>query len=418
MRGRIIRPGLLIASIATMMLVVAAAGGGVAAGQSNERPELRFTKRQLFVSPYESTAVGDLNKDGHVDIVYGAYWFEGPHFVPHTFRPNHVAAEYMRANSDHVLDVDGDGWPDVIAGGWNEDGIYWYRNPGNGPAERGKPWEMHLAWEARRLAKTRGHMEMFALHDYDGDGRPELHSANYRKEEPLEVWRLTKGPDGQPALTPFVLGAEGGGHGYAWGDVNGDGREDVLTEVGWYERPAGDPFARAWTLHAETALPHPSCPFVVTDLNRDGRLDIIFGRGHDVGLYWWEQQAPSADGTTQWKRHVIDESWSQAHAISLADLDGDGVNELVAGKCIWAHDGGDPGAAEPPAIYYYTWRASTQTFTRHTIAAPGEHIALGRQYNVTDLNGDGRLDLTAPSKLGLWILINDGDGRAARPATR
>jgi hypothetical protein len=373
-------------------------------------PELRFTKKQLFVNPYESAAVGDVNKDGHVDIVYGAHWLAGPDFVPRAFRPNHLAKEYMRANSDHLYDVDKDGWLDVIAGGWGEDGIYWYRNPGNGPVVRGKPWEMHLPWEAHLLAKTRGHMEMFALHDYDGDGVPELHSANYRKAEPLEVWRFEKGADGGPALTPFVLGAEGGGHGFAFGDVNGDGREDVLTEIGWYERPAGDPFAGPWTLHAETALPHPSCPFVVKDLNDDGRLDIIFGRGHDVGLYWLEQQAPRTDGTTVWTKHVIDESWSQAHAISLADLDADGEQDLVAGKCIWAHNGDDPGAAEPPAIYYYTWSKATRTFTRHTIAATGENIALGRQYAIADLNGDGRLDLTAPSKLGLWVIFNDGAG--------
>ena len=79
------------------------------------------------------------------------------------------------------------------------------------------------------------------------------------------------------------------------------------------------------------------------DLDGDGRLDILFGRGHDVGLYWWQQQAPKADGTTVWKPHVIDESWTQAHAIALADLDGDGQEELIAGKCIWAHEGGDPG---------------------------------------------------------------------------
>jgi hypothetical protein len=138
-----------------------------------------------------------------------------------------------------------------------------------------------------------------------------------------------------------------------------------------------------------------------------------------VGLYWWEQQAPQADGTTTWKKHVIDESWSQAHAIALADLDGDREEELVAGKCIWAHNGDDPGAAEPPAIYYYKWNRSTATFTRHTISAPEERIALGRQFNVVDLNGDGRLDLTAPSKQGLWILLNEGPaakGAAAKPS--
>jgi FG-GAP-like repeat len=394
------------AYVTSIILFIVLAGG--AAQENKPSRSLKFSKRQLFVNPYESCAVGDLNRDGHPDIVYGSYWFGGPDFIPRTFRPNHVSQEYLRANSDHIYDVDKDGWPDVIAGGWTEDGIYWFKNPGNSAAERGKPWEMHLPWEARLLARTRGYMEMFALHDFDKDGVPELHSACYRKKEPLEVWRFTKGLDGAPALKPFVLGAEGGGHGFAFGDVNGDGLEDVLCEIGWYERPVGDPFAKSWKFHAETALPHPSCPFVVKDLNGDGRLDIIFGRGHDVGLYWWEQLKPKPDGTTVWKQHVIDESWSQAHALALADLDGDGQEELIAGKCIWAHEGGDPGAADPPAVYYYSWNRSTSSFTRHTIAAPGENIALGRQYSVVDLNGDGRLDLTAPSELGLWVFFNEG----------
>lgn len=71
-----------------------------------------FTKKQLFVNPYESATVADLNRDGHVDIVYGAYWLAGPDFVPRAFRPNHTSKEYLRANSDHVLDVDKDGWPE------------------------------------------------------------------------------------------------------------------------------------------------------------------------------------------------------------------------------------------------------------------------------------------------------------------
>ena len=81
---------------------------------------------------------------------------------------------------------------------------------------------------------------------------------------------------------------------------------------------------------------------------------------------------------------------------------------MVAGKCIWAHNGGDPGAAEPVAIYYYKWDKKALKFTRYTIADKGENIALGRQYDVVDLNKDGKLDLTAPSKQGLWVLINKG----------
>jgi hypothetical protein len=389
-----------------------ASGSVVGCGSSNggqgASRSVTFAKRQLFVNPYESAAVGDINRDGKVDIVYGAYWFAGPDFVPQTFRPNHVSTEYIRANSDFIYDVDKDGWPDVLAGGWNEDGIYWYKNPGNGPAERKAPWEMHQPWKAHLLAKTEGNMEMFALHDFDGDGVPEVYGASYRKQRPQKVWRWTKAEDGSLTLTPTVIGAEGGGHGFAFGDVNGDGREDVLTEVGWYERPAGDIWAAPWKFHPETALPHPSCPFVVKDLNGDGRLDIVFGRGHDVGLYWWEQQAPKPDGTTVWTKHTIDESWTQAHALRWADVDGDGEVELIAGKCIWAHNGGDPGAADPPVIYYYKWDRASKAFSRHTIADRGENIALGRQFEIADLNGDGRMDLTAPSKLGLWILFNQG----------
>jgi len=306
--------------------------------------------------------------------------------------------------------VDGDGWTDIIVGGWNEDGIYWYRNPGTSAVDAKKPWEMRLPWQSHLLAKTRGTMEMFVLRDYDGDGVPELHSANYRRQHPLEVFRFAKAEDGTIIMKPFMLGAEGGGHGIAFGDVNGDGREDVLCEIGWYERPAGDIWAGPWKYHAETNLNsmHPSCPFAVKDLNGDGRLDIVFGRGHNVGLYWWEQLAPKEDGTTQWKQHVIDDTWSQAHCLAWADLDADGVEDLVTGKCIWAHDGGDPGAGDPPAVYYYTWDRAKLAFTRHTIAAPGEGIALNRQIAIVDMNQDGRPDLVAPSKQGLWVLFNEG----------
>jgi glucose/arabinose dehydrogenase len=383
---------------------------GTLHADSDAMSTVTFEKRKLFVSPHESCDIGDINRDGHLDIVYGPYWFAGPDFLAHTFRANHTSTEYIRANSDHVYDIDGDGWLDVIMGAWGEEGIVWYKNPGNSAAERDTPWEMHRPWQSHVLTRTRGSMEMFALHDYDADGVPEIHSACYRRQEPLEIWRLTNDHGGTPGVEPFVLGREGGGHGFAFGDVNGDGREDVLCEIGWYERPAGNPFAQPWTLHRETDLSkmHPSCPFVVKDLNEDGRLDILFGRGHNYGLFWREQLEPAADGTTRWEQHTIDMSWSQAHCLQFADLDGDGQEDLIAGKCIWAHDAGDPGAAEPPVVYYYTWNRDAAEFTRHRIAGPDEHIALGRQFAVADLNDDGRLDLALPSKTGLWVLINQG----------
>jgi hypothetical protein len=382
-----------------MMKHVLAAVAVFTLAGADEAGTVRFEKKRLFVSTYQAANIADINRDGKPDIVSGPYWFAGPNFEPHSFRANQGAENYVHSNSDLPYDIDGDGWMDIIVGAWGEEGIVWFKNPGAKGLSEGLPWQKH------QLTPTKGKIERTDLHDYNGDGIPEIHTMSYVKQEPSEVYRLTKG---KPGVTKFVLGVEGGGHGYAWGDVNGDGREDFLTEIGWYERPAGDPFAEPWKLHAETALPHPSCPFAVMDVNGDGRLDILFGRAHAYGVYWWEQQPPQNDGTTVWKKHVIDESWSQGHVVGLADLDGDGVKELVTGKCVYAHRSGDPGLEDPAVFYYYRWNKKTSTFTRHTIAGAGENIGLGRQLAMGDLNGDGRTDIVAPGHFGLWVLFNKG----------
>jgi hypothetical protein len=372
---------------------------------AEEPKTVRFEKKRLFVSNYQAASVADLDRDGKLDVISGPYWFGAPNYEPRSFRANPGSRDYLHSNSDLPYDVDGDGWTDIIVGAWGEEGIVWYKNPGAAALTIGLPWEK------QQLSPTKGKIERTDLHDYDGDGVPEIHTMSYVKQEPSEVYRFSKAADGKPALTKFVLGLEGGGHGYAWGDVNGDGREDFLTEIGWYERPAGNPFAAPWKLHPETALPHPSCPFAVMDVNGDGRLDILFGRGHAYGVYWWEQDKPKADGTTVWKKHVIDESWSQGHVVGLADLDGDGVKELVAGKCVYAHQKGDPGTDDPAVFYYYRWDKPSGKFTRHTIAGLGENIGLGRQLGLADLDGDGRIDIVAPGHFGLWVLFNRGTGR-------
>src|SRR5262249_53055545 len=152
-------------------------------------------------------------------------------------------------------------------------------NPGPAALKIGKPWEKF------QLTPTKGKIERTELHDYDGDGVPEIQTMSYVKTEPSDVYRLIK-RDGKPAVDKFLLGPQGAGNGHAWGDVNNEGGEDFPTGGGWYERPAGAPFAQPWKLHPESALPHPSCPFAVLDVNGDGRLDIIFGRAHAYGLFW------------------------------------------------------------------------------------------------------------------------------------
>jgi hypothetical protein len=365
--------------------------------------ELKFSKRCLLVSPNEGCAVADVDKDGKLDIIAGTHWFKAPDYVPHPIRDiPQTMTEFYANNGDHVYDVDGDGWLDVISGGWMESEIYWYKNPGKLGLERGYKWTQKL------LKNTRGQNEAFELRDLDGDGVPELFVSCWIKKDPAVAWKLVKDAEGQPTLERIVLGEDGGGHGYAFGDINGDGREDVATEAGWYERPEGKPFAAPWKLHRETALPHPSCPFVITDVNGDGRNDLVWGKAHDFGLFWWEQGEPKADGTTTWTERLIDKSWSQVHVIVWADLDGDGKSDLITGKRVRGHAGKDPGGMEPECLFYYTWDSKTQKFTRHDISGFGGGPGTGMQLRVVDLNADGRLDIATSGKTGTWVLINEG----------
>jgi len=356
-----------------------------------------------LISPNEGCAVGDVDADGKPDVVAGTHWFKNPDFTPRPVRDiPQVMTEYYANNGDHLYDVDGDGRLDVVSGGWMESEIFWYKNPGTEGLARGYKWEQHL------LKDTVPKNEVFALHDFDGDGVPELFVNSWEKERPVVAWKMAKTPEGTPTMEEIVLGAEGGGHGYAFGDVNGNGREDLMVETGWYERPEGDPLAKPWKFRTETALPHPSCPFLVVDLTGDGLGDMIWGKSHDFGLYWWEQGEPKDDGTTTWTEHLIDDSWSQAHCLVWADLDGDDRGELITGKRVRGHAGRDPGGEDPECLFYYKWNGSDRKFTRYPISPVGGGAGTGMQICVEDLNGDGRPDVAVSGKTGTWVLLNEG----------
>lgn len=369
-----------------------------------EPPGVTFSKRCLMIDRNEGCAIADVNKDGKPDIIAGTHWYAAPDFIPRPVRDIAVVKgnEYLATNGDHAYDVDGDGWVDVISIDFFDPELCWYRNPGELGLSRG--W----LWERRVLKTTDTRNEAIDLRDLDGDGVPEIFVNSLDKKAPLVAWKLAKTPDGQPTVEKKVLGDQGGGHGYAFGDVNGDGREDVLCEAGWYEHPSGDVFAKPWKFHPEGALPHPACPFVVARLTDSGRNDLIWAKGHDFGIYWWEQGQPKPDGTTTWTEHLIDKSWSQAHCLTWADIDGDGQPELITGKRARAHGDGDPGGKEPACLYYYKWDKPAREFTRYTIGAPGENIGGGLQIRVADLNGDQRPDIVVAGKTGTWLLLNQG----------
>ncbi|MEZ6072158.1 MAG: VCBS repeat-containing protein [Pirellulales bacterium] len=370
---------------------------------ADDQGPVRFDRRELLLSPNEGCALADVDRDGRLDIIAGTHWFAAPDFTPRPIREiAEFSEDFLANNGDHPYDVNGDGWIDVVSGEWMGDEIHWYENPGPEWLAKGLRWKPHL------LKKTRGENEALFLRDLDGDGVPEIVVDCWEDDAPLVCWKFATDADGEPTIERIELGSEGCGHGMAFGDVNGDGREDILVKVGWYERPEGDPLANKWKLHRDWDRGHGSTPHLVVDLNGDGRNDVIWGNGHDFGLYWYEQGKPTADGATTWTEHLIDNDYSQTHTLVWVDIDGDDEPELITGKRVRGHAGRDPGGHDPECLYYYEWHPNDQTFTRHEISPPGGGTGTGMQINTADLNGDGLVDIAVGGKSGTWLLLNRG----------
>ena len=193
------------------------------------------------------------------------------------------------------------------------------------------------------------------------------------------------------------------GHGIGAGDVNGDGRTDIITPKGWFEAPP-DPRRGQWAFHPEFDLGDTGFIYVY-DVNGDGLPDLISSLGHDYGIFWLEQRKDAA-GMRSWVKHIIDDGWSQSHALTLADLNGDGKPELITGKRYKAHEH-DPGANEPLGVYWYEFKQTAKgvEWRRHIIDY-SSRAGGGLQIPVVDIDGDGDLDVVVAGKSGLFLFEN------------
>lgn len=370
---------------------------------------LKWKVDMLTLDSNEGCAIGDINGDGINDVVAGRNWYAAPDFKPRPVRTIEDWNGYVQSNGDFLMDVNGDGLLDVVAGSFIPTEVHWYENPGAEGWRLGRSWKKHLLVDTGVSENEAQLME-----DIDGDGRPEWIVNSWNPKNPTMIWRFVprEATEDNPAkfeLIGSTIGKVGNKHGMGVGDINNDGRIDVLTGAGWYEQPAEDIWNVEWKFHPDWDI-QGSIPMVVRDVDGDGLNDIVLGAGHDYGLYWWKRKPASENSNDEkstrakleFEQVVIDKEFSQPHALAFVDLDGDGKDELVSGKRYYAHNGGDPGGKDMPEIHFYRWNG--KSFEKN-IMEQG-HVGVGLQIATGDLNGDGKNDVAVAGKSGTYILWN------------
>ena len=399
-------------------IVLASAGSLASAGENTaparrDAAPVRFERRVLTSEYYcDGIGQGDFNRDGYADVVAGPFWYAGPEFT--TARafypplPQPRAASPSNSMFSFVHDFSGDGWPDILVlGRVHLHEAYWYENPGKGVDRESTPWAKHYAFH-----RVQG--ESPTLVDLDGDGRPQVVChwegrwgwIEPQADAPREPWRFQ--PLSDPGDWPQFY------HGTGVGDVNGDGRLDLVINDGWFAQPETP--GRVWTWHADRFSPaRGGAQMFVEDVDGDGDGDVLTSlHAHAWGLAWFEQYEDGGD--VAFRMHQImgtrDEidrygvAFTQPHALAVGDLDGDGLKDLVVGKRMWAHGPtGDVEPHAPPVLYWFRCvrEHGTARFVPHKI---DDRSGVGVQLTIADVNADGRQDILTASKLGSFVFLN------------
>ena len=356
----------------------------------------------------EGANFGDLNRDGVMDVVYGPFWFEGP-----SYKTRHEIYEPKPQNregySDHffhwVYDFNGDGWNDVFVVGFPGTPAFVYENPGRDGQDKHWPKHQVFDWVSNESPQ---------FTNLVGDERPELVCtrdgyfgyAEVNWKQPWETWQFHAISE-QIATPKF-------GHGLGVGDVNGDGRQDVIMQSGWFEQPAsldGDP---KWTLYKFEFTKAGGADMFAYDVDGDGHADIITSlAAHEFGLAWFEQV--QENGEITFRRHLIMGSkpeenrygvvFSELHSVALVDIDGDGLKDIVTGKTYYSHHKQAP-MWDAGAVVYWFKLVRTKSGVDWVPFRADTASGIGRQLSVGDVNGDKLPDIVVGGMKGSHVLIH------------
>lgn len=371
---------------------------------SQEQHKSDFKKTVItrdFLS--EGVAVADLNKDGQMDIVAGYFWFEAPNWTRHEISPSRVfdpRKEYSNSFLNLGMDVNLDGWDDVVIVDYPGTPGYWFENP----KTESSNWLKHIIADSVGIS-----IESPGFIDIDGDGRLDILCGDPEKKQ--IIWLQAPTKPGETEWKRFALseenvqGTDRYSHGLGFGDINGDKINDVVIAEGWFEGKANQK-SGDWIFHP-VQISEPASHMQILDVNGDMKNDVISASAHSLGVWWQEQ----LDDST-FKTHLITNLTAQTHATVMADLDGDGDQEMITGKRYLAHNGNDAGDADTPYLFYIEFTPMIGPFVREHII--DNDSGAGLNITVEDMNKDGKPDIVIANKNGIFLFENQIEKLAQR----
>ncbi|MBX3252564.1 MAG: VCBS repeat-containing protein [Chitinophagaceae bacterium] len=358
--------------------------------------DVKFTKHHLWDEFYtEGATVADVNRDGLMDIIAGARWFEAPDWKPHDIW-KHKKFDYTKGYSDSFLnfavDINEDGWTDLVCFDFPGTQVYWFENPQNA----GTLWKRYLI---DSIASNESPMVV----DINGDGKKDLVFGNERSGQ--MAWYNAILKNGKVSWQRYPVSdvnmKEVGifSHGLGWGDINGDGINDVIIRSGWWEAPKSMGNA-PWKFH-KTDLGESCAQMIVYDFDGDGDNDVLTTSAHDYGV-WWHEQIRDNGGQISFKKHIIDTTFSESHSVVLQDVNGDGLPDFITGKRFYSHQGKGPGGQEPAVLYWFELLKDGKNkpvWVRHLI---DNTSGVGIQFITEDMNKDNKPDIIIANKNGVF----------------
>lgn len=357
----------------------------------------------------EGVAIADVNKDGKTDVLVGDSWYEAPAWTKHDIRKPGDFGDGLRSYSECMTcwadDINGDGWPDQIVIGFPGKAAYWYENP------KGKPghWPQHEI-SPSACNETPLYTDLFK----DGHRVLVMGSQPKGKENEGQMAWFTPGSDPSQLWEKHAIsepsrpgkeipGTQRFAHGLGVGDLNGDGRQDVICTGGWWEQPeSGRPASTAWVFHP-APLGDAVADMIAYDVNHDGKADVIASSAHRYGI-WWFEQGEAKEGSPVFTKHdLFPELVSETHALIAVDINGDGLKDLITGKRFWSHGKSEPGSDKPAHLYWFEAKRGTDGLTTFTPREIDDQSGIGTQFVVDDFNADGLPDIVTANKKGVFL---------------